>query len=314
VIEPGRARFRNFAWGVLAYNLAVVLWGAYVRATGSGAGCGGHWPLCNGGIVPRAPQLATVIEYTHRLTSGLALVAVAALVVSSFRLFPRASRVRRAAVSSMAFLLAEALLGAGLVLFGYVAQDESPARAAYLSLHLANTLLLLGALAATAWLSGRPKDVPVFVRPPALLWAALAAVLVAAITGTLAALGDTLHPAASIAAGVRQEFSSAATFLVRLRGLHPLLAVGAGFYILFTVSSAVRGKVCSRRTASFAAALVVFQLAAGAVNIMLLAPVWMQIVHLLIATVLWISLCLLLLETSEAAPTASGPTAEAIAR
>ncbi len=50
-----QAWFSRYAWGVLLWNVLVALWGAYVRATGSGAGCGSHWPTCNGEILPRAP-------------------------------------------------------------------------------------------------------------------------------------------------------------------------------------------------------------------------------------------------------------------
>src|SRR5215472_11186489 len=149
-------RLARFAWGVLVYNVLVVLWGAYVRASGAGAGCGSHWPLCNGEVVPVAPRIETIIEFTHRLTSGLAVLAAVALVVWSFRALPRGHRARSTAAWSLVFLFVEALLGAGLVLFRYVAQDASAGRALYLSAHLTNTQLLLGMLAATAWFAGRP--------------------------------------------------------------------------------------------------------------------------------------------------------------
>ena len=129
---------------MLAWNVLVVLWGAYVRASGSGAGCGSHWPLCNGEVVPIAPRIETIIEFTHRAMSGVALVAVVALWLWSRAGFPRGSRVRTMALASLVFLITEALLGAGLVLFNYVDKDQSVGRAIYLSLHLVNTLLLLG--------------------------------------------------------------------------------------------------------------------------------------------------------------------------
>ena len=147
--------FRRFAWGVLAYNVLVVLWGAYVRASGSGAGCGSHWPLCNGEVVPLAPKIETVIEFAHRVTSGLAVISAAALCVWSFRVFPRGHRGRKTAVLAIVFLMMEALLGAGLVLFRYVAQGCFGGARVYLSAHLMNTQLLLGMLAATAWLAGQ---------------------------------------------------------------------------------------------------------------------------------------------------------------
>src|SRR5229473_6608919 len=164
---PSRSRTANFtryAWGVLGWNLLVILWGAFVRATGSGAGCGSHWPLCNGEVVPRAPRLETIIEFTHRVTSGLALFAVVGLVVWSAVSFPRGHRVRRTAIVSLVLILTEALLGAGLVVFQLVAQDASVGRACYLSLHLVNTLFLLGALALTAWYSREPIEIAKFGR------------------------------------------------------------------------------------------------------------------------------------------------------
>src|SRR5664279_4937818 len=113
---PRHPAFARFAWGVVAYNLAVVLWGAFVRATGSGAGCGNHWPLCNGTATPHSASAATIIEFTHRVTSGLDLALVALLVVWAFRRFPRQHPVRLGATLSALFLITEALVGAALVL------------------------------------------------------------------------------------------------------------------------------------------------------------------------------------------------------
>ncbi len=152
-----RRRFATFAWAVLAYNFAVVLWGAYVRATGSGAGCGNHWPLCDGPVTPQTPAGATIIEFTHRVTSGLDLMLVAALVVWASREYPKRHRVRLGATLSATFLVTEALLGAALVLLNHVARNASSSRAWSLSAHLINTLTLLACLALTAWWgSGRP--------------------------------------------------------------------------------------------------------------------------------------------------------------
>jgi heme a synthase len=282
----GRTRFSRFAWGVLAYNVLVVLWGAYVRASGSGAGCGSHWPLCNGAVVPRAASIETLIEYTHRLMSGLALAGVGALCVWSLRLYPRGDRVRRLAGLSAVFLVLEALLGAGLVLFEYVAHNVSVGRAIYLSAHLANTQLLLGMLTATAWLADRPAEKRGVLPKP--LRAALGVALFVSITGAIAALGDTLYPAASVAAGLRQEFSTAAHLLVRLRVLHPAIAVMGCAYLLY---AALRVRPGGPRAAIVW--LAVIQLCAGAVNVALLAPVWMQLVHLLLADLLWIALVVL---------------------
>ncbi len=286
-----RSRFALFAWGTVAWNILVVLWGGFVRSTGSGAGCGGHWPLCNGEAVPRGPAAATVIEFTHRLTSGVALIAVAVLLVWSFRIFARGSQARRAALFSSAFIVVEALLGAGLVLFGLVGDNSSPWRAAYLSAHLANTMLLLGALAACAWFASAPEWKRLPVRSAAIA-AALPVALVVSVTGAIAALGDTLYPAVHAVAGPTPA-------LLRLRLLHPLAAVLAGVWLLYAALCAIRIPRLARAGWTVAA-LVFIQMAAGLVNVALLAPVWMQIVHLFLADLLWIALVLLYLRAAYA--------------
>jgi cytochrome c oxidase assembly protein subunit 15 len=291
-------RYSRVAWGVLAYNMLVVLWGAFVRATGSGAGCGDRWPLCNGVMVPRAPRIETVIEFTHRATSGLALLSVAALCVWAFRLFPRGHRARSSAALSVVFLFAEALLGAGLVLLQYVEHNASAGRAAYLSAHLVNTQILLATLTLTAWFGSDPVS-RAWRGAPKLVMAALPVALVVAVSGAIAALGDTLFPAASVASGMRQEFSQTASALLRLRVVHPAMAVVGGAMLLAAAATAMRsGPVRAARIGSILVALVFSQLAAGAENIVLLAPVWMQIVHLLLADLIWIALVILTLESS----------------
>ena len=292
VQKAGEDRFARFAWGVLAYNVLVVLWGAYVRATGSGAGCGSHWPLCNGEVLPRSPGAETIIEFTHRLTSGLALMAVAGLVVWSRRLFPAAHRARRFAALSAVFLVVEALLGAGLVLFRFVGQDASPARAVYLAAHLANTQVLLAMLAATAWFARGPVKTREPAPARAVLFATLPVVLLVSASGAVAALGDTL---------ARQELSGFAATLVRLRVLHPLVAVVSAAFVLLALSLAGRAKHL-KAPGALISFLVLMQLAAGAVNVALLAPVWMQIVHLLLANVLWIALVVVYLKASYTRP------------
>jgi len=300
-----RGRFRRFAWVVLGWNLVVVLWGAYVRASGSGAGCGSHWPLCNGEVVPRAPQLTTIIEFTHRISSGVALALVAILCVWAFRRFPRSGAVRRMAALSVFFIVAEALLGAGLVLFRYVAQNESGGRAFYLSAHLVNTQLLLAVLAATAFLAA-PRA-PRLTGPwPGTLLAMLLVSLAVSITGAVAALGDTLYPAPSLAAGVLQDFSPASSLLLRLRLLHPALAIAGGAYIAIAAFTRTH-QPCTRGPAFAATLLAMAQLCAGALNVALRAPMGMQIAHLLLADLLWIALVLLFLSAGEAGPNAGSP-------
>jgi cytochrome c oxidase assembly protein subunit 15 len=294
-VKAGARAFTRYAWGVLAWNLFVILWGAYVRASASGAGCGSHWPLCNGEVVPVAPRLATIIEFTHRVTSGLALFAVAGLVIWSAVSFPRGHRVRRMAVISLLLIFTEALLGAGLVLLQLVAQDASVGRAFYLALHLVNTLFLLGALTLTAWYSRGPLET---ARTPPFVAATLLIAVLVSVTGAIAALGDTLFPASSLAEGMRQDASTTASFLVRLRIVHPVLAVLAAVYFAWVAISVLRSRPQGELAiiALFVLIVTLAQLGAGAINLALLAPIGMQILHLFLADLVWISLVLLVAE------------------
>jgi cytochrome c oxidase assembly protein subunit 15 len=289
--------FARFAWAVLGYNLLVVAWGAFVRATGSGAGCGKHWPTCNGELVPRAPAVETAIEFAHRATSGLALLAVVALVVWAFRAFPRGHAARKAAAWAMALMITEALVGAGLVLFGWVAKDQSSARGWVMAVHLTNTFLLLGALALAADWSRHPGGLVAAGRRPvvAALASAVAVVLLAGVTGAIAALGDTLFPATSFAEGLRQETSAGASLLLRLRLLHPFAAVAAGGVVLAAARLALRARPEPRvRAAALAAtACVAIEIGLGVANVLLLAPIALQLVHLVVADLVWLSLVFL---------------------
>jgi heme A synthase len=287
--------FARYAWAVLVYNLGVVLWGAFVRATGSGAGCGNHWPLCNGTATPHSASAATIIEFTHRVMSGLDLALVALLVVWAFRRFPRQHPVRVGATLSALFLITEALIGAALVLLQHVAKNASVSRAYSLSTHLINTLTLLACLTLTAWWSTE-RPAAKGVTSASRVWMAgvsLASVAVLGVSGAIAALGDTLFPVSSLAAGLAQDLDPAANIFLRLRLLHPVMAAAVGAWLLFyAVSSAARRPDVAVRAWSLVA-LLAAQIAAGVVNLLLLAPVWMQIVHLLLADLLWIALVLL---------------------
>jgi heme A synthase len=287
------ARFHRFTWVVLGYTVLVILFGAWVRITGSGAGCGEHWPSCHGEVVPRSPSLATIIEFTHRTTSGLCLLSVVALVVLARRAFPAGHAARRGAALAVLFTITEALVGAGLVRFGLVAKDDSVARAFWMALHLVNTSLLTGALAYTAW-SAAPRPGP--AAPPRarlLLGAGLVGLLLVGVSGAVTALGDTLFPAqgAGLAGRLAEDLGAGAHFLQRLRVLHPLLAIGLGLY-LAVVAGALSGPTAApaaRRWGSVVAVGVLVQLTAGVANILLSAPGWMQVVHLLLGTCLWIA-------------------------
>jgi len=283
--------FARYAWITLAYNLAVILWGALVRATGSGAGCGGHWPLCNGQVLPAFRETATVIELTHRVMSGIAFGAVAGLLVWARRVFPHGHQARKWSGWSLVFMITEALVGAALVLLGLVAKDQSVTRVYSLGIHLINTFLLLASLTLAAWYARTP-DADAF-RPAGWSLAALAALVLVAIAGTITALGDTLFPSASLAEGVRSDFSPAAHFLIRLRVIHPLLAAAAGLLVIFLAAPLLRPAATRLRAIAQAMIfLVLAEIVVGALNIWWMAPVPIQLLHLLIADSLWIALVL----------------------
>jgi len=290
-------RFSTYAWGVLVYNLGVILWGAYVRATGSGAGCGRHWPLCDGKVVPRPEQVEMLVEFTHRLSSGLSLLLVVGLFVWTFRLYTKGHPVRRGAALALFFICTEALLGAGLVLFELVAKDTSATRAITVSLHLVNTFLLLASLTLTArWASGGPA---LRLRgQDARLWAlsaGLLAVLLLGMTGAVTALGDTLFPPESLQHGLRQDLDPTANFMIRLRVVHPFIAAATGFYLLLIAGlpGVVGPRPEAKHYARWLVALFVTQLGAGLLTVLLLAPIVMQQIHLLLADLTWITLVLL---------------------
>lgn len=323
--DPASARwpgFSRYAWGVLVYTLLVILFGAWVRITGSGAGCGDHWPTCHGELVPRAPGVQTLIEYTHRLTSGILGPAVLVLLWWAYRGAGRRAVVRRFAALTVFFVVVEALIGAGLVLRELVADDDSLSRAVVVGLHLGNTLLLTASAALTAWFGlGRtwPGTRHGFPWQRAL-WLGLLGVMLVSMTGAVTALGDTLFPVrptteSGLLAHIRDDLSSGAHFLVRLRVVHPLLAVVLSGGLLWLAGRwdgarpdgelQQTGRWSPRWLARALKGLVWSQLVLGSLNIALGAPGWLQLVHLLLAQGVWLSLVLLYVAAASAQATAS---------
>jgi heme A synthase len=287
----------TWAWLTLAINVLVILSGAYVRVTKSGNGCGNHWPLCNGEVIPPSPEVKTLIEFSHRLLTGLALIFVLNLVIQAYRSYPKKHLVRLGATLSIILIIIEALIGAGLVKFELVADNASMTRAVYMAIHLVNTFLLIGCIALTAWWTydNRPINLRGQGSIAVLLVVGLIGTLLIGMSGAIAALGDTLFPSTSLADGIKQDFSPTAHFLIRLRFLHPTIALIVGIYAVAGAMfiSYIRPSLWIKRFAILASSLVILQLGAGVLNLILLAPLWMQILHLLLADLLWLSLVLL---------------------
>jgi len=294
-------RFAKLAWVTLAWNVFDILWGAFVRATGSGAGCGNHWPTCNGAILPTPENIESVIEYTHRILSGVALILVLVLLIWGWRKYPRGHSIRIGVVGSMVFILLEAALGAGLVLLNSVMGNDSGLQAGFVAIHLLNTFFLLAFVSLTAWWASGGNPVSMKGKGNLLLFfiIGLLGVALLAMAGAVTALGDTLFPARTLAQGLTQDADINASFLVRLRIIHPILSIIVGTYTL-GLGRYLRRKTVTAANRQFSlilGGLILTQMLAGLINVLLLAPVWMQIVHLLLADSLWIAFILLFAST-----------------
>ncbi|HUB29896.1 MAG TPA: COX15/CtaA family protein [Terracidiphilus sp.] len=289
---------RRFAWATLVYSIAVILWGAVTRAAGAGDGCGNHWPLCNGSVVQHSASVDTLIEFTHRITSGISTVLVLGLMVWILMATPRRHLARATAVASVAFIFVEAILGAFLVKLGLTAQSRSPLRAPYLALHLTNTLLLLAALTLTAHFLGREHG---FLRgkvrlvKPIQTALGLFVLLIVGVSGSLAALGDTLFPAHSLDSALAQDFSIQSNWLVRWRWTHPAIAFLASIFLIWLLVRAAKRNAYwdNRALSALVLILLAVQYILGVLDVALLAPIWLQVVHLFGADALWAALVVL---------------------
>ena len=297
----------QYAAVVVGFMVLVILEGAIVRATGSGAGCGNHWPLCNGDFFPHHPRLATVIEYTHRSMTGICITLIAALISWTFVARPIGDRARRAVVWTGILLVTEALLGALLVKGGYVESNASNMRVVMQCIHFTNTMLLLAAITLTWWWL-RDRSEPSTELPPQarmVAWVSLIATLLVGGTGSVAALADTLFPPTSLQAAFLQDFAAHSPLIVRMRWLHPataLIALSCAIWVALQLRSKLGHLVVG---------LVCVQLLLGAADVVLLAPTWLQVLHLLGADLYWVALvvaCASILAPSHLKPLNSAST------
>lgn len=277
----------RLAWIALVANCVVILQGAVVRITGSGAGCGSHWPTCNGAVVPLNPTLETGIEFSHRLLSfGVLVIGV--------WLFMRARRQRREnpgmaafATASLCFLVLEAGIGAATVLLGLTGDNTSVARGVWVAAHLVNSLLLIGMLSATV-VYARPNR-PAYplklggqAAVASVLGLAVLGTLLLSFTGGIAAMGNTIFPTGSLAEGLRADFDPASHPLIRLRILHPLIAIAVGTYLFVGLGLSwwLKPVTGARRTAQLLLGVYLAQLVVGAGNLFLKGPAPLQLLHL----------------------------------
>jgi protoheme IX farnesyltransferase len=281
-------RFAQYVWGVLGYILLVVMWGAFVRATGSGAGCGSHWPLCDGSWIPAFGSSQQIVEFSHRVSSGLVLPLVFGLVWGAVKLFEPGHPARKAAYAALALTILEAMIGMMLVKFGWVDQNDSAARAGVMGFHVISTFMLVGAVTALGLsASGAPKSLWRGQGP--LLWAvAIGALAICflGMSGAVSALGHTLKPSSNV---LRDALSPDSHWMVRLQPLHPLIGVSVGLYLLLVggLLGHLRPHESVRKSVRWMVGIYALQILIGIASIFLKAPVAMQMIHLALADVLF---------------------------
>lgn len=286
--------FTKFAWGVVGYNLLVILWGVFLRASKSGDGCGTHWLTCHGEVIPSAPAFKTVIEFSHRVTSLIAGILVIILVILAFRIFRKGSRVRKFAVASLIFIILEGLIGAGLVLTGNTAENWTPTRPLWMGAHLINTFTLVAVLTMTAWFSKREQisRFPLKTNHITVFFVSLFAIFLMGMSGSLAALSNMFFSSASIAEGIAQDFDKASPLIVRLRISHPIISVFSAIGLALSAIWLESQRPGNRWTRSLIWLLLI-QMVTGVLTIFTGTPIAMQLLHLLLADLAWIAFILM---------------------
>ncbi len=301
--ETKLSGFAKFTWFVLAYNIVVILWGVFLRASKSGDGCGQHWLTCHGELIPSAPQLKTIIEFSHRITSALdGLIVIGLLVWAILRWRSGKSAqnnlVLKMAIGSFMFVIVAGLLGAGLVLTGNTAETLTAARPFWMAAHLITTLILLTFLTLTAWFAGGGKrfNFNVETKVNVLLLLGVFGFLLVGMSGSVAALSSMIFPSETLTEGITKDFAATSNILLRLRVSHPILSILTGIYFIFLAgwlrkkSENTAGVV---RWSNVLTILILLQIGFGALTLLTLAPILMQLGHLFLADAVWISFVLM---------------------
>ena len=283
----------NSLLALMAYSLLVFLWGAWVRISGSGDGCGEHWPFCYGVLIPESQELKLLIENFHRISTKLYGLFVLTLMGLLFWKIPKGHASRRLIVWVFLFTLVEGLIGAVIVLKGLVASDQSLWRAVMICVHLANTFLLMSSI-AFCWYSLHFDKADFQWRKglDSTLKTLASLLLAVGALGALAALSTTLFPSTSLIEGLAKDFSSSSHFLLRIRVFHPILGIGLFVWSLWIKLS--QESAFSRLTSRWFKILFAANIYIGFFTLGLLSPTFLKLIHLLLAHLLWLCLVLLI--------------------
>lgn len=295
--------FAKYAWFALGYNVLVILWGVFLRASKSGDGCGEQWLTCQGQLIPAAPQFKTIIEFSHRMTTAIDGFVMVVLAAWAILIWYRernghTRQVMLAAIASLFFVITEAAVGAGLVLTGNTALNVTDTRPFWAMGHLINTFVLLMFLTLTAWYATRERATLFrYERKAAILTAiGVLALICVGLSGSLAALSNLLFPSASLAEGVAKDFAATSNVILRLRLSHPILSILASVYVVFFAGWSKRNSgedPAVSRWSNVLSLLVIAQVLFGAATLLTLGPIVMQLGHLLLADLVWITFVLL---------------------
>ena len=291
--------FARYAWLTLGWNVLVILWGVFLRASKSGDGCGQHWVTCQGEFIPSAPELKTVIEFSHRITSSLAGFAIIGLLVWAIVRWRRAREASArsalwAAIGCFVFVVIEGLLGRSLVLTGNTAMNLTPERPFWMAGHLINTFILLAFLTLTGYYAsgGNKLSWNAPAKYKAAIVGGVAAIFIVGITGSVAALASMIFPSGTLSEGLAADLSPTSNMLVRLRLLHPITAIAAGVVLIFIAGWLGREAgvgTKAKRWSNVVSLLLLGQLLFGAATLLMLAPIVMQLGHLFLVDAIWIS-------------------------
>ena len=294
-------RYFQYIKALWVYTLVVILWGAWVRVSKSGDGCGRNWPLCHGDILPSSiSDVSTWIEWTHRFSTGIFGLAVIFLVIMAFKTFPVGHRVRKLCLWTLFFTLTEALIGAKLVLSELVGDVSSFQRAFVMSIHQLNSLLLTGSL-ALSFKSPHKSYENVLFRQDKFIklkcYILEIGFLLLSIMGAIAALSSTLFPSESLTEGFWLDIQRNSHWLIQWRIFHPIFAICYVVVSLFLLSSFklkmkkdVVMKVEHLHYTVKVNYLILFYLLAfivGLTNLLTLSPVILKLTHLTVTHVLW---------------------------
>jgi len=285
-----RISISKLAWIALVANVIVILQGAIVRVTGSGAGCGRHWPSCQGEIIPLNHSVETLIEFSHR---SLSLIVLLLALWIAYRVFLSRKTNQGLFIFGLLSLLhitIEALLGAATVLLELTGETVSTARGLMVATHMVNSLILVGMLTLTV-VYARAKTPPWPLKISkqgslaTVLLVSIIGMLVLMFTGGIAAMGDTMFPSENLGQALRADFDPNSNILLRLRLLHPLIAISIGIYLFISLGLSRLIKPVKEVEGLARALLAVYfiQLIIGTLNLSLLAPGALQVIHLAVA-------------------------------